>query len=72
MMDDEQKKYGAKGVLDNPVFQLFYKEAYEVQLKALELGDPNNPEALTDANKALRTLRSFKRKLEDAANKGES
>ena len=45
MMNDEDKKFGAKGVLDNPTFQLFYKEAYEVQLKALELGDPNNPEA---------------------------
>ena len=41
-------------------------------MKALELGDPNNPEALADANKALRTLRSLKRKFEDAANKGES
>ena len=67
-MDDIEKRNGAIGVLENQVFQLYFNESYDAQLKILEFGDPSNPEALADAGKALRALRQLKRKFEKAAN----
>ena len=71
-MEDHIKKNGAKEILGSPVFLLFYTEAYDSYMKILELGDPNNPDKLVEANIALRTLRGLKRKFEKAANQGES
>ena len=71
-MDDAKKKSGAQEVLRNEVFLHFYNEACDAQKKVLEFGDPSNPEPILDANKALRTLRLLMRKLEKAANQGES
>ena len=73
-MDDLQKKNGATEVLGNKVFQHFYEEQCSIYRKTLEFGDPNNPDAILDANKALRELRKFHKRFEASSklSQGES